>query len=338
MKKDQQKIKALFLARFSGKCLKNAAVVTLMLCGGLSAKQAQAQQQPQYTQYIFNGLVLNPAYAGTKEQTQANVLHRSQWAGLEGAPTTQTLFVDGAVKENRIGLGFQAMHDRIGAQGQLSAHASVAVRIRMGEQAKLSFGMAGGIVQYSLDGTKLVIGAPDPSIPQTKETTIMPDAKAGLFFHTDRFYAGLSAANLFRFKNNLLVTPQRHYFLTSGYVFDLGESLKLKPSFLLKEDFNGPTNLDLNTFILVKERIWLGASYRTGIDIFEKDFSENVQNSNERNTWAFATELYVTPQFRLGYAYDLTLGSLNNYAGHEVSAGYTFLKKQDSRMLSPRYF
>ncbi|KAA9340157.1 PorP/SprF family type IX secretion system membrane protein [Adhaeribacter soli] len=301
------------------------------------AGSAFAQQSAQYTQYIFNGLVINPAYAGSKEMWNLSAIYRDQWAGLEGAPTTQTFSVDGTVKKNKIGLGLQAINDRLGAQGQLSVLASAAIRMPLSGKSKLSFGLAGGATQHSLDGTALKATASnDPDIPNSKITEIVPSVKAGFYFHTDRLYVGLSGADLVPVKNEFVLTPERHYFLTSGYVFDLGEHVKFKPSFLLKEDFNGPTNLDLNAFVLFAERIWIGSSYRTGVNLFKKTGA--AKNVDLANAWAGIAEVYLTPKIKLGYSYDVTLTGLSSYPSHEFSLGYYILKKEGTSLLSPRYF
>ena len=302
----------------------------------LLAAPAQAQQSAQYTQYIFNGLVINPAYAGSKGITNVSALYRSQWAGLEGAPTTQTFSADGAVMRDRVGLGFHAINDQLGAQGELGVYASTAFRVQLSATAKLSLGFAAGVIQYSLDGTKLNPLIPDPSIPTTGMSTILPDAKAGLFFQTERFYTGFSAASLIPFKNDLVQMPARQYFLTSGYVFDIGEYLKFKPSFLIKENFEGPTNVDFNAFFLIKDLLWLGGSYRRGYHLLEKPAFDQGYYLN--NAWAGIAELYVSQKFRAGYSYDVSLSAMRGFASHEISLGYYFFKKQDSRMLSPRYF
>ena len=144
------------------------------------------------------------------------------------------------------------------------------------------------------------------------------------------------AANLVPVENEFVLSPTRHYFLTSGYVFNLGENIKFKPSFLLKEDFKGPTNLDLNAFVLFAERIWVGSSYRTGLELIHKVSTEDKVDMS--SAWAGIVELYITPKLKLGYAYDVTLTGLNNYDSHEISLGFFFLKKEETNMLSPRYF
>jgi type IX secretion system PorP/SprF family membrane protein len=317
--------------------MKTRLPLLLTLLVALVMQQASAQQAPQYSQYIFNELVINPAYSGSKDILNINATYRSQWTGLEGAPTTQTLSVDGPMKNDRMGWGVHLMNDMIGAQSQTGLYANIATRVNLSRTARLSFGIAGGVAQYTLDGTKLNAGddLPDVAIPEGRETQILPDAKIGIFFNTERYYAGLSAANLIPFKddNTIIATPRRHYFLSSGYMFDLGAYVHLKPSFLIKHDFKGPANLDLNAFLLLYNKLWLGGSYRTAVPVFTKvDMSE----IRKRNAWALMAQVYATPKFRIGYSYDISLTKLREYSSHEVSLGYSIFRKQNGRTITPR--
>ena len=300
-------------------------------------QQAEAQQAPQYTQYIFNELVINPGYSGSKDILNVNATYRSQWTGLEGAPSTQTLSVDGSIRNTRLGWGFHLLNDVAGAQSQTGAYGNIAARVHLSRKSQLSFGIAAGVAQYTLDGTKLNPGddIPDKAIPPTKETEILPDAKLGIFFNTERYYAGISVANLIPFKseNRMIATPQRHYFLSTGYMFDLGAYVRLKPSLLLKEDFKGPANLDMNAFVVLYNRLWLGGSYRTAIPIFTE---VKMDELNKRNAWALLAQVYATPKFRIGYSYDVSLTKLRDYSSHEVSLGYSFFRKQNGRTITPR--
>ncbi|WP_187262222.1 PorP/SprF family type IX secretion system membrane protein [Pontibacter beigongshangensis] len=313
----------------------------LAFCGVLLAPVLYAQQAPQYTQYIFNEMVINPAYTGSKELLNINATHRSQWSGLEGSPTSQVLSVDGLTRNGRLGLGFSALNDEIGVQTQLNAYGNASVRLNLSETSRIAVGFAGGFAQYTLDGTKLRPGStiiPDVAVPTGRESEILPDIRGGVFFNTERFYAGFSAANLVPFKgsNPLIGTPVRQYFLSSGYVFDLSSALRFKPSFLLQDDFKGPSKMDLNAFLMVYDRFWFGGSYRTAVPLFSKLPSD--YNLQKRNAFAVIAQLFLTPSLRLGYSYDITLNDLREYPSHEVSVGYTFFKKQDTRTLSPRFF
>lgn len=308
--------------------------------GLLLAFTATAQQVPQYSQYIFNGLTINPAYAGSQEILQVSASHRSQWTGLEGAPTTQTLSMDGAVPGSKVGLGLNIMADKLGAQSIIGVSGSASVKHRISRRANISFGLALGLSQYMLDGTKLNSGGTttDHAVAGWRETEMVPDVKLGAFYNTERFYAGLSVANLVPFtKRNLLITnPARHLFFTTGYVFDVGYAIRVKPSLLIKEDFKSPTSVDANLFVLFYDKLWLGASYRANMPLGQTN--EEEEKLSTKNAVALMTEVYATPKFRIGYSYDITLSSLKNYGSHELSLGYTFLKKRNGRIPTPRYF
>jgi len=310
--------------------------ILLIIIGWLASYGVLAQQNAQYTQYIFNGLGINPAYAGSKGIINANGIYRTQWVGLEGAPTTQTISVDGAIAKQKVGLGLLLINDQIGAQGQKSVLTNTAFRVSISENSRIALGIAAGISEYYTDGTQLHPNDKnyDPTIPTTKVSTVLPDTRAGLFFNTERFYAGFSASNLIRFKNKFIVTPARHFYLTSGYIIPLNDWLTFKPSFLIKEDFKSPMNIDLNAFMLVGDRVWLGGSYRTGTRLFKN----NYQNLDVANAWALAIEIYLTEKIKIGYAHDFTLTNLREYAGNELSLGFYFFRKEEGRTQSIRYF
>ena len=162
----------------------------------LVAASCFAQQDAQYNQYIFNELVINPAYAGTKEIINANAFFSKQWVGVDGSPSTQTVSVDGPASE-KMGLGLQLLNDNIGAQSQQSLFGSYSYKLRINEKYKLSLGLALGASYFSINGSKLTTATPDdPSIPKTSEKKLLLDAKTGLFFYSERFYAGLSVTDL----------------------------------------------------------------------------------------------------------------------------------------------
>jgi type IX secretion system PorP/SprF family membrane protein len=299
-----------------------------------------AQQDAQYNQYIFNAMVINPAYAGTKEVVNVNAIYATQWAGLSGSPNTQTLSIDGA-PTSKVGIGFQLINDNIGAQSNQSLFGDYSYKVRLNDKLKLSMGVAVGATYLSLDGSKLVTDNPDdPAIPHTMVTKLRLDAKTGLFLYSDRFYAGLSStdllANVFK-SNNLMVAAQtRHYYLTSGYVFDVGTYFKIKPSFLLKEDFKAPMNIDVNAFVLYREKFWLGSSVRLGARVFK---NKDLQNSlKTRDAVVFMAEYNINDKLRIGYAYTYSLSVLRDYPGHEFSLGYYFPNRTDTKMKSIRYF
>lgn len=305
-----------------------------LLLALLITTAASAQQNPQYSQYIFNSMSINPAYTGSKNVLNLNLFHRSQWVGVDGAPTTQALALDGVVANDRLGLGLNITRDEIGAQSTISAYANFAVKLPVSENAVLSLGLAPGVVQHRLDGGELgIIG--DDAISDGKDTRIKPDIKIGAYLHTDRFYAGVSASDLLQFDDMDQVEPERHYYFTTGYVFDVSPFVKLKPSILVKEDFNAPTSVDLNGFVLLGNRLWLGSSYRTSMNVFNDPETEDVEKST---AVAFIGELQVLKQLRIGYSFDKMLNGFSDANTHEVSVGYYFFRKKETKMLTPQYF
>ncbi|KAA3440615.1 PorP/SprF family type IX secretion system membrane protein [Rufibacter hautae] len=299
-------------------------------------RQSFAQQDPQFTQYMFNGLLLNPAYAGSRGFTSLSGSHRSQWTGLEGAPISQTLSVDGNLNRKLAG-GFIITNDRLGAQRFTEVSFNSAVRISLNANTKLAVGLSLGVTQQTLDGTKLdPAERDDMAIPMGIERAVKPNARAGAYLYSNRFYTGLSVGNVVFFQDGLPTDPQAHVFLTSGGVFDLGRKMKFRPSMLLKEDFNGPAALDLNTFLLFNEQIWVGTSFRTTLNIFNN--REFASATRLGNALAVLLELHPSPLMRIGYSYDFSLNQLRSYSSHEISLGFNFLKKKYGRMLTPRYF
>ncbi len=289
----------------------------------LVAASCFAQQDAQYNQYIFNELVINPAYAGTKEIINANAFFSKQWIGVDGSPSTQTVSIDGPIGD-KMGLGLQIINDNIGAQSQQSLFGSYAYKLRINDKYKLSLGLALGASYYSLDGKDLTTATPDdPAVPKVLESKLLMDAKTGLFFYSDRFYAGLSVTDLLAnaFKNNPFYTQEvRNYFLTTGYVFDVLPKLKIKPSFLLKHAYESPSNIDINVFFLYDLRFWIGGTYRFGSKLLA---NSSLSNSLEdRDGFVIMLDYNVNEKFRVGYAYNMTTSIFQSYTTHEISLGY----------------
>lgn len=305
---------------------------------------ALAQQDAQFSQYMFNSLVVNPAYAGYKEAVNISLLHRDQWAGLEGAPKTQSFIADGAFFNNQnVGLGLSLVNDKIGLQSQTSAYGNYAYRLPVGsDNARLSFGLALGVVQNTFHAEQAQTEDPDdPNFNGQRQSYFNPDAKFGVHFSNENFYAGFSVTNLLssvvNFNNGHLMRPQKHYFITTGYLASLSESVKFKPSVMLRDAGAGPGNLDLNTFFLFNESIWLGASYRTALN-YRKQAIGDSQPVNQ-NSLVAATEIFLGRNVRLGYAFDYSLSRLASYSNgtHEISLGLVLNRKRTA-ILSPRYF
>ncbi|WP_185937290.1 PorP/SprF family type IX secretion system membrane protein [Chitinophaga polysaccharea] len=314
-----------------------------------------AQQNIQFSQYVFNGLSVNPAYAGYKGDWYLNGIYRHQWAGFPGAPRTGGISIDGLTNanENRVGLGAQLMFDRLGPQESLSAYGSYAYRIPLDQNdtKRLCLGIGGGITQYSIDGGSLkYVDDQDLAIPVEKVSKIIPDVRFGIYYYTPSFYVGVSIMDLLslytddtRYSlggyNYQTIRKTQHFYLSAGYLVNLSEELKLRPSIMIKEDFKGPTNMDLNAFLLISEKLWIGGSYRTGVPFWGK--TALSPDLSQLDAASVIVEFYTNSKLRIGYSYDL---SLNKMAGqqrgsHEISVGYLFnSNKNKSRITSPRYF
>lgn len=308
------------------------AKIFLLLAGTLILSvDALAQQDAMYSQYMFNTLAINPAYAGSRNVLSATALHRAQWSGIAGAPKTTTLTIDAAVNSKKIGLGFQIFNDEVGITKTTGGAASYAYRIRM-DEGSLAFGLQGNLYQYTADFTSVPLsssGGYDPAFANNVNK-LMFNFGTGVYYNSDRYYVGLSAQGLLnnRLNENNAATDSTqgnrkslHLFLASGYVFPLAEDFKLKPSFLIKAVGGAPVEADLNATLWIKDVIAFGAQYRTSSDV------------------AALVELQATPQIRIGYSYDRSTTGLKNFnsGSHEIMIRFEFGSSR-GKILSPRYF
>lgn len=318
--------------------------ILILIISVLSSGVLYAQQDAQQSQYMFNGIYINPAYAGYKESTNIHSFYRTQWTGIQGAPRTMAIAVDASANDGNVGLAFQLASDRLGAQSNLSAYGSYAYRIKMNDDgsSRLSLGVSIGVMQLGISGILLDPNDVEANQPIGVQNAIVPDGRTGVYYSTNRFYAGISADNLIAQYINVkdhayILQPKPHFYLTAGYLIPLTTDVLIKPSFLIKDDRAGPTSLDLNAFVLLGQKLWLGASYRTGVKLYDKGYLQ--RNLSNQNSVVAVAELFAMPNLRIGYAYDFSVGPLQGYSGgtHEISIGY-YLKRNKSRMLTPRYF
>jgi len=284
-----------------------------------------AQQQVMFTQYMFNTLAINPAYAGSAETFSATALMREQWTGLDGAPSTQTLSLHAPVKNQRMGLGLLFLHDKIGVTNQTGGYISYAYRIPFANGGKLAMGIQGGFTNYNAKYSQ--VSTTDPTFSADVRET-QPNFGAGFFYYTERFYAGISVPQLIQnnFGNSIVPNSEskivRHYFGMIGYVMDLNESLKLKPNVLVKYVYGAPLELDLNANLLIKEIIWVGLSWRS-FDSMDA-----------------LLQIQLGPRLQIGYAYDFStqreIRAVNS-GSHEFMINYRIPNRRD-RIVTPRYF
>jgi type IX secretion system PorP/SprF family membrane protein len=309
--------------------------------------KARAQQTIQLSQYMFNGLALNPAYAGYKEDWTLNLGSRIQWVGINDAPQTNTVSVDGLANSDNpnVGLGVIATVDKLGPESNSSIYINYAYRLRLDEldTKRLCFGIGVGAEQYSLDGSKFIAtDAGDSYIPSGTESKLTPDFRFGVYYYLPKVYFGASVFNLLSDAFNRItdnpevIKPVRTVYLTGGAMLPLSDYVDVKPSVMIEEDFKGPTNVSLTAYLAFNRRFWIGGSYRTGISAWNSNL---VSNLNEQDAAAAIVQVYINENFRVGYAYDFTTSKLASYQNgtHEISVNITFPRKKQ-RVISPRYF
>jgi type IX secretion system PorP/SprF family membrane protein len=288
-----------------------------------------AQQDLMVSQYMFNGLLLNPAYAGSHKYFSSSLLHRTQWVGFDGAPKTSILALDGPVNNEKMGIGFIISNDRIGITEQTDMYANYSYHLRLGE-GKLAFGIKAGVSRYTYKLDELVIwDNNDQVFVGNRSTAWLPKFGSGLYYYAPNWYAGISVPSLIAYDPGKKFGPdvnssnfvKRHYYGVTGYVFDLGCNFKFKPSVLLKYVPAAPLEADLNAHFLYRDQLWLGASYRTNDAV------------------SVMIEYQTNARFRIGYAYDFTTSGIKNYSSgtHEIMLGYDF-GKDLIKVKTPRYF
>ena len=309
----------------------NIGLFALLLCAVLPAT---GQQDPQYTQYMYNMQAVNPAYAGSRGNLSVVGLHRSQWVGLEGAPETQSLSVHSPIGLGRVGLGLSLVRDELGPSRETYMMADFSYTINTSERGRLAFGLKAGAHLLDVDFTKLDVFFPgDPRLQQNIDDRLSPVVGVGLYYHTEDWYVGLSAPNLlqtdhFDESNNSnstsFVAEERiHYFLTAGYVFELSDSVLFKPATLVKAVSGAPLQLDVSANFLFSERFTLGAAWR----------------------WDAAVSglvgYQISDQLMLGFAYDRETTDLGNTkfndGSYEVFLRFDLFRSYD-RLLTPRFF
>jgi type IX secretion system PorP/SprF family membrane protein len=307
-------------------------VLILMTLGFAS----QAQQDPQYTQYMYNTMSVNPAYAGSRGELSLTALYRSQWMGLDGAPETFDLNLHSPIRNSKVGYGISVVHDNIGdgVVQETFVDAVVSYTLDVAQDAKLSFGLKAGGNILSLDFSGLRNFDSEPVQTDNIDNQFSPNFGLGLYYHTNRFYAGLSAPNLLEseyFDNDqrdandvqFLSSERINFYFITGYVFDLNYNLKLKPALLTKVVSGAPLQVDLSATFLFNEKFSFGAAYR-----WDAAFSGLIG-------------FQLSEQLMLGLAYDRETTELGgtqfNDGSFEILLRWELFKSFE-RMVSPRFF
>lgn len=302
---------------------------TLGILSLLSTIEAEAQQNPQYTQYMYNMSVINPAYAGSKDAVSMGALYRKQWAGFDGAPSTGTIFINSRVGK-KVGVGLSFVNDKIGPVSENNVYGDFSYTLDLGGVHKLALGIKAGLTFHSADyfsqiGNGYTIDPGDPAFGEDSKKTFF-NTGLGAYYYTDKYYIGLSVPNMIEeyylsYDGKDYGKRQMHMFLTGGYVFDLTQDWKFKPSTMIKYAMNSPMSFDLSANFLYDNKFEIGATYR----------SEDAVGA--------MVNYRVTPQLRVGYAYDYVTSDINKAAkgSHEFMILYDiFLSKKVSS--SSRYF
>ena len=294
----------------------------LMLIGLVS----YAQQDAQYTQYMYNTINVNPAYAGSRGVLSIFGLYRTQWVGLDGAPETGAVSVNSPIANSNLGVGLSFVNDRIGPTNENTISADISYTIRTSETYKLSFGVKGTANLFNLDVSKLNPQDSDDPMLKDLNNDFSPNVGAGVYLHSDKLYLGASVPNFFETKryddNDVAVYKERmNMYFIGGYVFDLSPSLKFKPAFLTKIVEGAPLQVDVSGNFLINEKFVLGAAWRWDAAV------------------SAMAGFQITDGLYIGYGYDLETTKLANYnsGSHEIFLRFELFKKQE-KIVSPRFF
>jgi type IX secretion system PorP/SprF family membrane protein len=304
-------------------------IIIILVLFILGFQNSEAQQLPQFTQYMYNTIAINPAYAGSRDVLSIVALGRNQWVGFDGGPQTQTLSINSPLRNDKIGLGLSLINDKAGYENFTYVYGDFSYTIDLNESLELSFGIDAGATYYTL-ADELYNGVEIDQDPYFDERLNRwnPNFGAGFLLHSDRWYAGFSMPRLINHDVNnqtdYAALEQVHYYLIGGYVFDLGRDVKFKPSVLWKYTQGAPISTDLTANFLFYEKFWLGASYRS---------------NGQQGAFGALVDFQVTQQFRIGYTYEIPTGEIRPYTSgsQEILLMYEF-RFTKKNLKSPRYF
>jgi len=285
-----------------------------------------AQQDAQFTQYMYNTININPAYAGSRGVMSVFGLHRTQWVGFDGAPTTNAFSLNTPINNSNIGIGLSVVSDKIGPIKDNTLSADVSYTIPTSETYKLSFGIKASANMFNLDTSLLnPANANDPNL-QNFNNEISPNFGAGIYLHSDKLYLGVSVPNFLqdsKYNDNAVAVFQErmNFYFIGGYVFDLSQSVKFKPAILTKAVTGSPLQVDTSANFLFFDKLMLGGAYRWSA------------------AFSAMAGFQITDGLFIGYSYDMETTELKNYnsGSHEVFLRFELFSKV-SKMVSPRFF
>lgn len=312
------------------KTLKN---ITFTLVSTIWSLSINAQQDPMYTHYMENTLVINPGYAGSRDALTIAALHRSQWVDYKGAPITQTIMFHTPLRNEHLGVGMSVMNDKIGPANKTSVFADFAYRMDLTKKSKLALGLSAGANIFKSNLNTLQLDQQiDPVFQTNVNNKITPNFGFGAYYSRERFYAGVSTPNLIQNKYSEIKQPngtsligkeQRHFFFIAGAVFNLTENLDFKPTTFVKVTSGAPIQADVTASFIIMQKLLLGAMYRTG-DSFGGLIGFNITN-----------------EFHVGYSFDWSYGVKTfkyNQGSHEIVLRFDIISNNKKQIHTPRYF
>ena len=302
-------------------------VIFIMSLGLLNTTKSVAQQDAQFTQYMYNTINVNPAYAGSRGVLSVFGIYRAQWVGLEGAPTTSVASLHAPINNSRVGLGISLSKDEIGISDRKTVATDFSYTINTSEDFKLSFGIKGSASLLNVDYTKLnKYDKNDPKFQNKIDNQFSPNIGAGVYYHSNKLYAGVAAPFILETKHfddntTSIAKDALHYYFTGGYVFDVSEITKFKPAFLIKSVKGAPLQADVTANFMFFDKFVLGAAWRW------------------RAAASALAGFQIDRNWFIGYTYDSDTTKLTNYnsGSHEIFLRYEFKGKQE-KIVSPRFF
>lgn len=289
--------------------------------------KTNAQQDPGYTQYMYNPLTINSGYAGSTGTLEAVLLHRSQWVGIDGAPSTQAFTIHSPLKNDKIGLGFTAVNDNLGPSNEIYVDGNFSYTLMLSYNTKLALGVKAGARVLNVDWSKgRFYDGTDVLLNTNIDNRITPSIGAGAYFYSDNWYLGASVPTFIKGDyyddvQESIQIERLHYYVIGGYVFDFSDNFKFKPAVLAKGVSGSPISVDVSANFLIQEKFTLGAGYR-----WEDSVSALVG-------------FQISKDFFVGYSYDYTTTDLNKYndGSHEIILRYRMSKKT-TQIKSQRFF
>lgn len=298
-------------------------IAVIMLLGIFSAS---AQQQSQYTQYMYNTMTFNPGYTGSREVVSVMGLYRTQWVGLEGAPKTMNFSIQSPLGYHGNGIGLNVVSDEIGPTKNLGAMLNYAYTIETDNDLKFSFGISGGFENLEIDYSRVTVKPGDPLLTG-KESMFSPNVGAGVYVHAYNWYAGISSPKLLQTSHDdnvaaSVYSSKTHFYGIAGYVFELNPYLRFKPAVLAKYVAGSPLAVDLSANFLINDKFTIGSAYRWDAGV------------------SAMAGFQVNEAIQIGYGYDYETSKLGNYnsGSHELFLRFDLFTKSGKQLINPRFF